>query len=331
MLERGINTASWAKGFIEKLANNPNTILWPLEEYKKWFKKLNPIAQKEVIEGPTGYIEELTKAAVEYIKKGDPKVKDELIKVINRWNQEMISNAKTTDKADRAIDLINKMTSALIEIIDKVSNNTDPTDSWKKFYDAKNAFLALKLPGLCGWGQPEENPLVVTKNGTKYFIIPGILFGNIFIGPEPLRGWDQDISKLYHSTVVPPPHSYLAWYAWVNYVFKANAQIHVGRHATYEWTPRKQYALASFDYPDICIGETPSIYIYIVDGVGEGMQAKRRGLSVIVDHLTPPMITTKLYSGLKELAGLVDLYEKVPEGNPLKDEYAKAIRQKLKN
>lgn len=130
---------------------------------QKWFKKLNPIAQKEVIEGPTGYIEELTKAAVEYIKKGDPKVKDELIKVINRWNQEMISNAKTTDKADRAIDLINKMTSALIEIIDKVSNNTDPTDSWKKFYDAKNAFLALKLPGLCGWGQPEENPLVVTK------------------------------------------------------------------------------------------------------------------------------------------------------------------------
>jgi len=79
---------------------------------------------------------------------------------------------------------------------------------------------------------------------------------------------------------------------------------------------KETVCLSSFDYPDICIGDTPSLYIYIMDGVGEGLQAKRRGLAVIIDHLTPPLTRTKLYGDLQELAGLVSSYEATPTGNP---------------
>lgn len=119
--------------------------------------------------------------------------------------------------------------------------------------------------------------------------------------PGTPEGWEADVDKLYHSTVVAPPHQYLAWYAWVNTVFNADAQVHIGRHATYEWLPRKQVALSSFDFSQICAGTKPSVYIYIMDGVGEGIQSKRRGYAVIIDHLTPPMKTTQLYGDLLEL------------------------------
>ena len=119
-------------------------------------------------------------------------------------------------------------------------------------------------------------------------------------------------------------------YAWINQKLKADAQVHLGRHASYEWLPNKQVALSSFDYSDIMIGDTPSAYIYIIDGVGEGMQAKRRGLGVIIDHLTPPLKTTTLYGGFIELKGLIDDYEKTPAGNPMKEEYMTQLKQKIK-
>ncbi|MDI6892793.1 MAG: cobaltochelatase subunit CobN [Actinomycetota bacterium] len=323
MIEQGINVANWAPGILEELANNPKAILWDAEEYKAWFENLHPIAKKQVTEGPVGYIEEITKVGAEYGTTDDT-AKTATLKTIEKWTQEMTSLADTyPEKSQQAIEQINNMSNAL-----KLIMNGE--DAWTSFYEAKNAFVALEIPGITGWGEPPGDVMVVTRNGKEYIVIPGMFFGNVFIGPEPQRGWEADASKFYHSTVVPPPHQYLAWYAWVNEVFGANAQVHIGRHATYEWLPRKQVALADFDYPDIMIADTPSVYIYIVDGVGEGLQAKRRGLAVVVDHLTPPLKTTTLYGGFVELKGLVDDYERTPQDNPLKEEYKTKIKEKIR-
>jgi len=43
--------------------------------------------------------------------------------------------------------------------------------------------------------------------------------------------------------------------------------------------------------------------------VGEGIQAKRRAMGVMVSHLTPPLETTKLYDNLLELRQLVETWE----------------------
>lgn len=326
MLERGINVANWAPGILEEMANKPNTILWEAEEYKAWFENLHPIAKKQVVEGPVGYIEEITKLGKEYAKT-DETARAATLKTIETWTKEMTSLANTyPEKSQAAIEQINKMSDAL-------KQRMNGEDAGDLFYEAKNAFLKLAIPGLTGWGEPPGNIMTVTKNSKEYIVIPGMYFGNVFIGPEPQRGWEADANKFYHSTVVPPHHQYLAWYGWVNQKFEADAQVHIGRHATYEWLPRKQVALAEFDYSDIMIADTPSVYIYIVDGVGEGLQAKRRGLAVIVDHLTPPLKTTTLYGGFLELKADIENYNIASAGNnpTLMEAYAQVIRSKVKD
>ena len=327
MLRNGINVANWAPGELEKLADDPHTILWDADEYEAWFKTLDPVAQKEVVEGPVGYIEEITKLGEEY-SKTDATAKDATLKNIEEWTEEMTSLVNTyPEKAQKGLELVNKMNTALQNVI----NNINPADAWNSFYLAKEAFFALAIPGLTGWGEAPGDTMTVTRNGKKYIVIPGLKFGNIFIGPEPQRGWESDVSKLYHSTMVPPPHCYLAWYAYLNNVLKVNAEVHVGRHASYEWLPTKELALSSFDYSDIVIGNTPSIYLYVMDGVGEGLQAKRRGLAVIIDHLTPPLTTSNMdYGKFTDLKNAVDNYQKTPVGNSIRDSYLQEIEQCVK-
>lgn len=63
--------------------------------------------------------------------------------------------------------------------------------------------MALDVEGMSGWGEAPGDIMVVERNGTKYFVLPGIQFGNIFIGPEPQRGWEGDADQLYHNMAVP--------------------------------------------------------------------------------------------------------------------------------
>jgi cobaltochelatase CobN len=328
MQRNGINVANWAPGELEKLADDPHTILWDADEYEAWFKTLDPVAQKELVEGPVGYIEEITKLGKSYSETDDA-AKEATLKNIEEWTEEITTLVNTyPEKAQEGVELVNKMSTAL----QNVMNNINPEEAWNSFYQAKEAFLALAIPGLTGWGESPGDTMTVTRNGKKYIVIPGLKFGNIFIGPEPQRGWESDVSKLYHSTMVPPPHCYLAWYAYLNNELEVNAQVHLGRHATYEWLPTKELALSSFDYSDIVIGNTPSIYLYVMDGVGEGLQAKRRGLAVIIDHLTPPLTTSDMdYGEFADLKDAVDNYQKTPVGNSLRDSYLEQIKQCVKD
>ncbi|MBC7111375.1 MAG: cobaltochelatase subunit CobN, partial [Methanothermobacter sp.] len=113
--------------------------------------------------------------------------------------------------------------------------------------------------------------------------------------------------------------------AYLQTEFGADAMIHLGRHGTYEWLPRKESALSGADYPDICLGGIPSIYIYIMDGVGEVIHAKRRGLAVSISHLTPPLEATEIYGDIASLKTLIDQYHAAP-GN--RSEEIRLIREK---
>ena len=54
-----------------------------------------------------------------------------------------------------------------------------------------------------------------------------------------------------------------------------------------EWLPGKQTALAPDDAPMVLLGDLPNFNVYVMDGGGEAIQAKRRGLATLVSHLTP--------------------------------------------
>ncbi|CAG0958022.1 hypothetical protein RHDC4_00516, partial [Rhodocyclaceae bacterium] len=188
----------------------------------------------------------------------------------------------------------------------------------------KDRIAALGVEGLRGWGSA---PGKVMVEGER-LLVPGLVFGNVFVGPQPPRGWEVDEELLHANTSVPPPHQYLAFYQWLREDFKADAVIHLGRHSTYEFLPGKAVGLPADDYPSLIAADLPGIYPYIVDGVGEGIQAKRRGLATIVDHLTPPLAATPLYDRLLELRQVVESFESA-SSESLKEQAAKTMREQV--
>lgn len=296
LLKRGINIANWAPGELEKLVSDPNVILFPVAEYENWFSNLSTISKIQVVEGPVAYIGEWTKRAVEI------NYTDTVPSKINQWYNG-VNSLLPDENRTKAIPILDNVKLSL--------NNYASTGDYKyfnEFLKYKKQFKDLNISGLSGWGEIPGDIMVVSKNGTKYFVIPGVKYGNVFLGPEPQRGWEANINALYHSTAVAPPHQYLAYFAYLQKYYP-DALVSIGRHATHEWLPGKEMLLSTDDFPTICAGSVPQIYYYISDGVAEGIQAKRRAASVMISHLTPPMTFTKLYGGFAKLADLSDRYE----------------------
>ncbi len=164
------------------------------------------------------------------------------------------------------------------------------------------------------WGEPPGEMMVVNREGKDYIVIPVIKNGNIILTPEPARGWEEDTDRLYHDLNIAPPHQYMAFYLWLQHSpeeggFGADAMVHVGRHGTQEWLPGKMVCLNATSYPDLLLGDIPNIYPYIVDGAGEGIQAKRRGYATLISHLTPPIAKSGVYGDLTELKNYLMDYQ----------------------
>ena len=142
----------------------------------------------------------------------------------------------------------------------------------------------------------------------KSFPIPGIQFGNVFVGIQPSRGYELDPALNYHAPDLEPTHNYLAYYYWLREKLGIDAIIHAGKHGNLEWLPGKSVALSNKCYPEVALGALPNFYPFIVNDPGEGSQAKRRSQAVIIDHLTPPMTRAELYGPLQQLEALIDEY-----------------------
>lgn len=154
------------------------------------------------------------------------------------------------------------------------------------------------------WGVPEADPKC--RNGR--LMLAGIRLGEIFVGIQPARGFNVDLTANYHDPDLVPPHNYLAFYFWLRHHYRVDAVIHVGKHGNLEWLPGKGSALSEQCWPDIALGAIPHFYPFIVNDPGEGAQAKRRAQAVIIDHLMPPMTRAETYGEMLKLENLVDEY-----------------------
>ena len=162
--------------------------------------------------------------------------------------------------------------------------------------------------GICKrWGLPGSYAQDFISNN-KSFPIPGIQFGNVFVGIQPSRGYELDPALNYHAPDLEPTHNYLAYYYWLREKLGIDAIIHAGKHGNLEWLPGKSIALSNKCYPEVALGALPNFYPFIVNDPGEGSQAKRRSQAVIIDHLTPPMTRAELYGPLQQLETLIDEY-----------------------
>lgn len=166
------------------------------------------------------------------------------------------------------------------------------------------------------WGNPVNNPDL--QNGQ--FTIQGFILndlskgtGAIFVGIQPSRlsGDNHNFNELYdtyHSPDIPPPHGYIAFYAWLNYHFCANAVVHCGKHGNLEWLPGKSVALSDHCWPQALLGPVPHIYPFIVNDPGEGAQAKRRTHATLIGHLMPPIMRAQIHGPLRHIEQLADEY-----------------------
>ena len=179
-----------------------------------------------------------------------------------------------------------------------------PLEIYKQWFETLPQEFKEKV--ITQWGTPERS-FVMVKD--KSFVIPAVRSGNLIILPEPARGWGDDPMKLYHDTTLYPHHQYLAVYLWLEKGFKADAMIHLGTHSTYEWTPGKQAGLSPSCSPEVLITDIPNMYPYIVDNIGEGIQAKRRGRGVMVSHLTPVLKQADVHEEYSRMAELVSEIE----------------------
>ncbi len=137
-------------------------------------------------------------------------------------------------------------------------------------------------------------------------VIPGIMFGNVFITVQPSRGWEE--VEDYHDEYLPPHHQYIAFYNWLEGVFNANVMIHFGTHGTLEWLPGRHVGLQEDDWP-FQLSNIPNINPYIVSNPGEGLVAKDRANALIIDHMTPAMVRSGLYGDLIVVHDLIHQYQ----------------------
>ncbi len=185
------------------------------------------------------------------------------------------------------------------------------------------------------WGPPERARLmtVESKGRERYFVVPGIRVGNIYLGPQPLRSTFERVQNTAHDTLTPVPHSYVAAYLWYRNEFQADAVVHVGRHGTLEWLPGKQVAQEGTDHSEVLLGDLPNAYYYIVDGGGEAIQAKRRSAGVMISHLTPMLVSGGRLKEFEKLHDAFENLEKTDASAPeLADEYrSSALAEIRKN
>ncbi|CAA7614881.1 Aerobic cobaltochelatase subunit CobN [Candidatus Terasakiella magnetica] len=159
------------------------------------------------------------------------------------------------------------------------------------------------------WGAPEADPFFVKgRLHCGDFVLPATRFGKITVAVQPARGYNIDPAASYHDPDLVPPHNYLAFYAWVQDGFRADAVVHMGKHGNLEWLPGKSLALSAACFSEVALGPLPHLYPFIVNDPGEGTQAKRRAGAVIIDHMTPPLTRAESYGPLRELERLVDEY-----------------------
>ena len=312
--DRGVNLPDQQSG-LEDLAGKVPSV--SKETYLERFKELPEAVQAEMQHGPVGYMHAQLKNAA---NNGHTKLGNDLLKNGVKDLRHMLRNYEH-DATQRALDLLDQYQTGWRAVL------RNETESTEKVTSIRDALIRTGIPGLSGWGEAPGRSMV--HEGEMLF--PGIHFGNVFIGPQPPRGWEVSEELLHANTTFPPTHQYVGFYQWLRKDFNADALVYLGRHSTREFLPRRRAGLAEDDYPELLGKDLPLLYPYIVDGVGEGIQAKRRAMGVMISHLTPPLETTKLYDNLLELRQLVETWESSNDpDSSARDRAVKELRKRLK-
>ncbi len=191
-----------------------------------------------------------------------------------------------------------------------------PLASYERWLQGLPAEVRQRITAF--WGEPTKSAWVVRHQGQQGFVIPRMKLGQLVVLPQPMRSetaaGHHDEKKLFHDTKVPLNHFYLATYLWAREQHAAHAIVHFGTHGSQEWTPGKERGLWAYDDPNLLVGNTPVVYPYIVDNIGEALHVKRRGRGVIVSHQTPAFAPAGLSEDFVRINDLIREYQSLDSG-----------------
>lgn len=312
IMARGVNLPE-DRAALREMAGTVNGV--SEADYKRWFATLSPRVRGEMQDGLLGRLHADVLAAE---KAGERALGRKQAETVIEELLHLVEGVDHPQREQATRDL-HALEDGYRACLDE--SRPRPCQSLAPLY---RRLIGYGIEGMRGWG-PAPGKVMVDSGK---LLVPGLVFGNVFIGPQPPRGWEVDEELLHANTSITPPYQFLGFYHWIRDRFKADAVVHVGRHSTYEFMPGKAVGLSSDDYPSLIASDLPGIYPYIVDGVGEGTQAKRRGLAIIVDHLTPPLATTPLYDELLSLRQIVESFE-AASSESLKTQAAQLMRERV--
>ena len=135
--------------------------------------------------------------------------------------------------------------------------------------------------GPFGWGPPPGKYMIVY--GGRYFFIPCLKLGHVWIAPQPLRGFLSSVT-FTHSLYIPPTYEYLAYYWYMSR--HVDVIVHVGTHGTLAWLPFKKTLPSHMDFPVVLAGTVPIVYIWCPTS-GELPNVEWRLQALVIDHLPP--------------------------------------------
>lgn len=165
------------------------------------------------------------------------------------------------------------------------------------------------------WGSPKDHFMAVERDGKHYFILPRMRDGNVLIMRQPPRtDKKNDEDAVYHQGTVPMNHFYLAAYFYAREYWQSDAIVHLGTHGSQEYLGGKERGLSIYDQGNLAVWDTPVVYPFIVDDVGEAMQTKRRGRATVIAHMTPPFAAAGLHGDISELHELMHQYRSLDQG-----------------
>lgn len=187
-----------------------------------------------------------------------------------------------------------------------------PMTEYKRWFETQSP--AFRAQVIARWGEPEASSMAYRYKGAVGFVIPRLQVGNVSFMPVPPRGDRKDSAEaaIYHSSKESLNHFYMAAYLWAR--SNRDALVHFGTHGSHEWTPGKERGLSVEDQPFIVIGDIPVVYPYIVDDVGEALQAKRRGRATIISHQTPSFRPAGLHTELTAIHDQLHTWLQQDEG-----------------
>ncbi len=159
------------------------------------------------------------------------------------------------------------------------------------------------------WGPFPGQGMAWQHQGEEVLVVTGLRHGNIQIINQPKRGCygakcTGEVCRILHDPNLSPPHHWFATYKYIRDT--SDAVIHFGTEGALEYLPGKQNGLSGSCFSEISLGNLPNFYVYVMDAVGEGLVAKRRGQATLVDHLGPVFSPVELDADMVRLNNLLD-------------------------